>query len=149
MTRPLSITAETVEAADAAVTCNVSTYTCAGATAAVSNPSMSCATRLAAAIPPVSAPESATTVPATFVCRRRNRAAVPFVPTVKAAQPQSLTPVTTATSPIAAVCAMIVSAAAAGEATTTAERTKRGDRSIASAPSLIGRGIAARVAGYR
>jgi hypothetical protein len=149
MISPAISTAETVDAADAAVTCSVNTYTCDGATAAASKPSTSCAASPAAAIPAVTAPVSAMTVPATFVCRRRSRTAVPFVPTVKAAQPESRTPWITATSPIAGVCAMIVSAAAAGEATTTVERVKRADRSIASALSLIGRGTPARVARYR
>src|SRR5690348_5029487 len=67
---PRSLTADTAEASEPAVTCSVSTYTPTPGVA--STPSTSYARSAAAAPPPASAPDSPTTVPATSVCRIRS-----------------------------------------------------------------------------
>jgi hypothetical protein len=57
----------------------------------------------------------------------------PLVPTVKAAQPLSWIPLVTAALAGIVIVQIVVSAASAGDAATTLEETKRGDRSTPSA----------------
>src|ERR1700736_2203738 len=88
-------------------------------------PLMSNETSAAAAIPPVIAPVEATSVPATPVSRRRSAQAVPVAPTVNAHQPNSITRCVGPSVATFGSVQMIVSAAAAGDATTTVEENER------------------------
>src|SRR5688572_19168663 len=95
------------------------------------------ASSFAAAIPASIAPLEPTRVPATDVRRRRSVTAVPFVPTVNAAQPNRKISSAASTLMGTVTEAMIVSAAAAGEATTAVDPTSTSSRSTDWPPIVI------------
>lgn len=127
--------ADTVDGAAPEAMVSVSTYTpaVAGVTSSPWQP-----VSISPAAVTVWAPVATTVEPEVPVCRIFRLAETPEVPTVKAHQPNRITPVMSAGALGIVIVQMVVSAASAGDATTLVDCTTRAEKSIEAALHWIG-----------